>query len=117
MEYEEILPISIKEANEEFASGNPEQISRALLGLALYQQDWRMVQDLCLKFIQESNSKLIKNSAITCLGHLARIHGNLDTGKVVAVFDKLQDDPKVKGKIQDVLDDIDIFICKVQPEE
>jgi hypothetical protein len=107
--YHEIIPITREEAEIALLSNDPSVICEALLRSAYYDQDWLWVQSKCLQFVQHQN-KDVRCLAVICLGHLARIHGALDTKKVVPILENLRDDPDIAGKVDDVLDDIQIFV-------
>lgn len=109
MQYQEVLPISREEAEDALLSSDPSVICDTLVRVTFYDPDWRWVQCMCLQFIQHQD-KNICTCAITCLGHLARIHGVLDTEQVMPVLEALLNDPKVNGNVQDALDDIQTFI-------
>ncbi len=48
--------------------------------------------------------------AMTCIGHVARMHKVIDKSLVIPVlFEKLKHST-LSGRVQDALDDIDIFI-------
>ncbi|MEU4874969.1 hypothetical protein [Streptomyces sp. NPDC021608] len=46
--------------------------------------------------------------AVTCVGHIARLHGAIDARLVTRVRDLLQD-PVLGGRAEDALDDIASF--------
>jgi len=48
--------------------------------------------------------------AATCLGHLARIHRQLDTDAVTAALDRQRGDELVGPRAEDALDDIDLYM-------
>lgn len=58
------------------------RILETLLGAAYYDSDWRWVQGVCLRFLDHANLGVRSNAAI-CIGHIARIHRNLDLVVVV----------------------------------
>jgi hypothetical protein len=58
-------------------SGKQSAIIEALLIAAYYDPDWRWVQGVCLRFLDDTDV-WVKTNAATCLGHIARIHKNLD---------------------------------------
>ena len=111
MKYQEVLPISRQEAEKAFESNDSSQISDALLRVTYYDSDWSWIQSKCLEFIKYQD-KNIRGLAVTCLGHLARIHGTLDVDKVVPILESLSDDPEISGKIDDALDDIQMFVSE-----
>lgn len=94
-----------------FASGDVRKIAFALVNVAFHDPDWRWVQDTCLNFTQ-SHDAGTRQIAVTCLGHLARIHRSLDLDKTVPILNKLMDDPElyVRGCTEDAIDDIQMFM-------
>ena len=109
MKYENVAPLSREEAELALSTGSPEKISRALLSLAFHESDWRYVQDVCLQFASNVNEEVVM-LAITCLGHLARLHRDLDLEKVVPVLREIRKDPRFAGRVDDTFDDIKMFI-------
>lgn len=101
--------ISRREAEKVFTTGSSDKICDALLAISLYDEDWRWSQTECLHFLNHTNPD-ISGLAATCLGHIARIHHKLDRELVTtALLNKLKD-PKISGRVQDALDDIEIFL-------
>jgi hypothetical protein len=109
MRYEEVKPVSRDEAEVALSSGSPDALSRTLLSMAYHDDDWRWVQDTCITFTNHPDPE-VSALAVTCLGHLARIHGVLDTDKVLPVLEKLRKDPKIAGRVDDALDDIKMYL-------
>jgi hypothetical protein len=105
--YHEPQPITREEAEFAFVSGNPEEIASALLSVAFYASDWRWVQDTCLGFARNDIAS-VRQIAVTCLGHVARIHRKLDLEKVLPVLYELSHDPELQ--VGDALDDIQMFM-------
>jgi hypothetical protein len=106
--FHQVPQISRDDALEAFATGDPEQICKALLSVAFHESDWRWVQDKCLEFFA-SDDPNVSGLAATCLGHIARIHRTLDKERVVAALGKRLGDPSIAGRIEDALDDIEMF--------
>jgi len=48
-----------------------------------------------------------------CLGHVARIHGQLDVQKCVPAIRELLDDARTRGKAEDALEDIETYVSRV----
>jgi hypothetical protein len=109
MKYGKVTPMSRAEAEVALSSGSPDAINRALLSLAYHDNDWHWVQDTCIKFTNYPDPQ-VSGLAVTCLGHLARIHQVLDTEKVLPILQKLRCDPKIAGRVEDALDDIDMYL-------
>jgi hypothetical protein len=105
--YHEPQSITREEAESSFASGNSEEIASALVSVAFHHADWRWVQDKCLD-LARSDIASVRQIAVTCLGHVARIHRKLELEKVLPVLDELSNDHEVH--VGDVLDDIQMFM-------
>jgi hypothetical protein len=108
MEYETVEPVTKDEAQAAFDSREVDRIIHAMLGAAYYESDWEWVQDWCLRFL-ESNDSSLRNTAIACLGHLARIHKKIDKTKVVSALRRHLKHPEYEGRVEDAIDDIEMF--------
>lgn len=109
MEYQEVKPISQEQAEQAFAGDIEAMLIDALLRSAYHNEDWRWVQSKCLAYTQHS-SRLVRQMAIQCLGHLARLHRKLDLNLVMPILLGLKQDPNLLGVVDDTLDDIQVFI-------
>jgi hypothetical protein len=116
MKYEAMHPISRAEAERMAASGDANAICRAIISLALFDDDWRWVQDWCLQLAADERPR-VRGCAATSLGHLARINGVLDLDRVIPVLEELTDDHEVGGLAEDALADIHMFIGKPRSED
>jgi hypothetical protein len=93
-----------------FSSGDTEKICNAMVSMAYHEHDWHWAQEKCLSFLQYSDIQ-ISGLAATCLGHIARIHRQLDKEKVLrSLREKACINPEVAGRIEDALDDIEAFV-------
>jgi hypothetical protein len=90
-------------------SGDARDISDALLSAAYYDAEWRWVQEQCLAFTHHSETN-VRWVAATCLGHLARIHGQLDLELVLLRLSEMKTDPLVRPSVDDALEDIRFFL-------
>ena len=109
LHYENVLPINRAEADAILGRLDDPRICETLIRLAYHEPDWRWVQDLCLRFLQHSDPG-VRGCAVTCLGHLARIHGAIDASKVLPALRALQSDAALSGRVDDVLSDIEMFV-------
>jgi hypothetical protein len=91
-------------------SGKQSAIIEALLSAAYYDPDWRWVQGVCLRFLDDTDV-WVKTNAATCLGHIARIHKNLDLELVLPKLLPLKGDPTIGPRVEDALEDIRFFLC------
>lgn len=109
MKYREIEEITREEAEKILEGSDIGKICNALVDLTNHEDDWRWMQDKCLELAEHSNLS-VAGVAITCLGDIARIHKKLDKEKVVERLQKLQENPKLAGRIEDALEDVSIYI-------
>jgi hypothetical protein len=104
-EYQPIKPMSRSGAIQALASSDPQQVSGALLSLAIHDSDWHWVQDVCLSALGHESYK-VQATAVLCFSHLARLHHNLDLERVLPALDRLKTDQRLSGRVDDVLDDL-----------
>jgi hypothetical protein len=109
MQYEEIDSISRSDAMALLGSGNPRDICKTLVRLAFHDPDLQWVQSLCIELTKHSTVE-IQLTAILCLGRLARIHQALDLERVVPILIELRKNPLLSGRVDDAMDDIEIFL-------
>lgn len=111
MKYNNPVRLAKDEALKILSTHTSEKICEALLSITLYDVDWKLGQAQCLHFLNHENSD-VSGLAATCLGHLARIHQNIDKDVVVLVL-ALKEQLKnlaISDRVQDALDDIEMFL-------
>lgn len=109
MEYREVIERDRAEIELLLRSENSTDILDALLSAAYYDPDWKWVQEQCLIFLTH-NERYVRRLSATCLGHLARIHKQLDLELVLSRLVQLKDDPEIGDSVQDALDDIRFYL-------
>jgi hypothetical protein len=109
VKYEEPQPISREEAELALGSGNASRICSALVSIALHEPDWAWAQDRCLQFMGSPDPE-VRGLAVTCIGHIARIHRMLDLPVVEAALKAGLSDPDIQGRVEDAIDDIETFM-------
>jgi hypothetical protein len=112
LEYQHVLPVYKEAAARAFELGPPSEIIACLLGAAYHEHDWRWVQDKCLFFLSNSNQD-VRQTAVVCLEHLARIHGVLDEEIVVSALAPLKNDPIIGGQVEDTLEGIAWWLHRI----
>ncbi|MDK1288395.1 hypothetical protein [Pseudoalteromonas umbrosa] len=86
-----------------------EELCLLLLGLCELE-DWKWVQNIYLKYIYDDDH-WVATAAITGLGHLARISGQLDKKTVVQSLTALIEiKPALEGKVRNTISDIEMFL-------
>jgi hypothetical protein len=101
------LPRSV--ACAQLKEGDAKARIQALLSLALYDPDWRWVQDKSLELLHDADSDVV-STAILAIGHLARRHRSLELDRVLPELHRLRADPAFSGRAGDVLDDIHTYV-------
>jgi hypothetical protein len=82
----------------------------AMVGSVLYGEgDWKELQELYLGLL-EHEDRQVRALAATCLGHLARVYGQLDEDRVVPALRSRRSTPHVGGAVTTALEDIELFL-------
>lgn len=90
------------------ASGEATRSTRALLSLTYNDPDRLWVEDLLMEQIRESGDPQLRALAVTCMGHMGRLHG-LVSARLVACLERLLGDPVLGGIAEDALGDVRYF--------
>jgi hypothetical protein len=110
MQFETVQPIDRPTALEAIRAGAPLDRSRALVSLAFHDPDLPFVEDLCLKLLDRDPDPSLQSTAALCLGHLARIHGQLHRARAISAIRAFAEaNPSLAGRAQDAIDDIQMF--------
>jgi hypothetical protein len=105
--YEEPPLASREDLESAVATGDPTAISRTMVGIIEDDDvDWLTHTLLDLS---GHGSIEVRATAITCLGHVARIHGRIDSDRVLPRLRDLRSDPLLRGRVDDAIDDIEHF--------
>lgn len=108
MEYREVPPARRDELQRALTGGDDDAVQEALVSLALHDPDGTWVQDQCLA-LMDHPSWQVRATALTCLGHVARLHGSIDVGRVLPVLRSALHDPRTAGYAEQAMDDIETF--------
>jgi hypothetical protein len=109
MEYREVVKRDRTEIELLLHRTEATDVLDALLSATYYDPDWKWVQGQCLAFLGHGDRSVRRLSA-TCLGHLARIHKQLELELVLSRLTELKDDPEIGDSVQDALDDIRFYL-------
>jgi hypothetical protein len=108
--YEEVPSISHEELEQALSGSAPvRDAAVALYRMALNDPDWVWAEQKCIASIHDSRYP-VQAAAVTCLGHLARIHGKTTKEIVLPELERLRSHPKLKGIAEDALTDISLFV-------
>lgn len=106
--YKEPIELSLEEAVKKLTSSTIDEQISILIGLAELNEVER-IQAIYLNYLDHEND-WIASAAILGLGHLARIHRNIDKNIVINELRTTGNKrPLLQGTIQDALDDINQF--------
>jgi hypothetical protein len=107
--YESMDPISIRQAEQWLASGDPGKMLRALLRLSLHGPDFAYAERKALEYSEHPDVWVRRNVA-TALSHVSRVHGSIDLDAVMMTLVKMLDDPEVSGWADDALDEVEMYM-------
>jgi hypothetical protein len=79
--YEEVQEYDKESTIKELKSTEANRIVIALLGLTFHEENWKWVHDICIQYCSHIDY-IVRGITILCFGHLARIHGKLDTESI-----------------------------------
>jgi hypothetical protein len=111
MRFEEAQPISREEAAQNLVGPDRDLISSTLVRLALHDKERPWLESLMVQFMRHEDP-WIRGVAAMCVGHIARIHGQIDQTAILPLLQSLLNDPATAGKARDALDDIEIYISR-----
>ena len=110
MKYVPIDPMSREDVEAVLARGNPEELLRAVLAVALHDEDNAWATSICLRLASHNHFN-VRGNAILGLGHLARRYCYLDPAARGIIEAGLQDDdPYVRGQADAAADDVEHFL-------
>lgn len=96
----------------DLASGDVTRATRALLSMTYDEPDRVWVEDLLLKQLDQGNDPQLRALAVTCMGHLGRMRGQVSRA-IAARLEDLLGDPEVGGIAEDALGDVRHFATLV----
>lgn len=102
-------PIEPAAAERALASGDPREISLALLRLALHGPDFARAERLAHDHLGHPDVWVRRNAA-TALGHIARVHGRLDVDAALTALHALREDLELTDWADAALDDFEMYL-------
>jgi hypothetical protein len=116
LEYEEPRPLTRADVEQALSGGQTEEIERALVAVALHEQDVEWAAAVMIRAAGGTDSA-VRGTAILCFGHLARIHGRIPSSDIVVELVRagLTDpDDYVRGQAHNAADDIEMFVPELK---
>lgn len=108
--YQEPSYLPREEAEAVFSGRDHQAICQALVDVTFTDQDRQWVESLCVRLSRHPEAD-VRGLVATCLGHLARIHREIDLESARGVLDQLahDSDASVVARTEEAWDDIRMF--------
>lgn len=94
------------------ASGDQREAADALLSLVNYDPERTWLEGVLIGIVENPDAGPLRSLAVTCLGHVARLHQAIDQQVVVPLLKRLATDSALGAVARDALDDVDVFVRK-----
>jgi hypothetical protein len=88
--------------------GDTTEATSALLALAFDEPDRKWIEGILLDLVDGSQDWQVRALAVICMGHVARIHGEISPA-VKLKLEELLADQLLASRAQNALDDIEVF--------
>jgi hypothetical protein len=107
MKYQQAENISKDGLVSTIKGGDQSAICRALLDAVEFIPDQSWLEDICINLSSYEDESIVRLS-ITCMGHLGRIYGGVNS-QVLERLDALSRDERFVGVTEDAISDIRMF--------
>lgn len=108
MKFDQPLALSRHQAERALSSTDARVVREALVAIALNESDWRWAQERCLQ-LTHHRDVTVRAVAVTCIGHIARIHREVDLNAIRLRLDELILDAELAPFVENALEDIALF--------
>ena len=111
VEHEIIPKMSRAQIDAAIARDEPRELRVAVLAVALRADDAVWAESVCERLWQHRSAG-VRGNAVLGLGHIARIHGQLDETRVRPILEAALRDPdaEVRGQAEAAADDIQQYL-------
>lgn len=111
MKYEAIEPRSKDQVESAISRNETNELLNAIVSAALYADDPRWAEDICLRLAKHRNFN-VRGNAILGFGHIARVHRQLNESRVKPLIEAaLRDESDYVREQADVTtDDVEFFL-------
>lgn len=111
MKYEAIEPGSKDEVEAAISRNEPSELLYAVVSAALHSDDPTWAEGICLRLAEHEHFN-VRGNAILGFGHIARIHHQLNEGRVKPLIEAaLRDESDyVRGQADGAADDVELFL-------
>jgi hypothetical protein len=111
MKYEAGEPRSTDEIEAAISRNDPNELANAVISAALHADDPAWAEALCLRLAKHEHVN-VRGNAILGFGHIARIHRQLDKGRVKPLIEAALRDASgyVRTQADGAADDVELFL-------
>ena len=111
LKYHVIEPVDRHVAEAALRRDDPDELLFVVLSVALHEPDPEWAQEFCLRLSSHPHFN-VRGNAVLGLGHIARIHGELDPARAKPVIEAaLRDEHEfVRGQAHSAKDDAELFL-------
>lgn len=95
------------------ASGDVSRATEALLSLVNHESDRSWIESVLLRVVDSNFDLQVRQLAVICLGHVARIHRAI-SDSAVSRLREMQDDPSLSSRARNALEDVEIFVPRLR---
>lgn len=109
LKYEDVNIVYLRDFFVSLKGNDMNKIASDMIGFVYGEKNWKEAERVILECLDDERST-VREIAVTCIGHIARIHGKINREAVGKKFANMKKNSQINGKIEDSLDDIDIFV-------
>lgn len=109
LSYVEPSDINKSEFSQVIVNGEVESKCDAIVRAVHSISDYHWLVSEFESLLKDSDVQ-VRGVTVTCIGHLARLHDEADKAQLIKMLNTLSDDEEIQGRVEDAMDDIDIFL-------
>lgn len=84
------------------------QICQTIVDATHVVSDYEWLVEQLLELTKHSDIE-VREIAVTCIGHLARLHRGRDKKLLLEILEPLQHQSDIAGRVSDAIDDVNMF--------
>lgn len=111
MKYENSEEYTIAEVESAILADRVEDLIQMVVSVSMFAKDSMWAESVCLRLANHSNFN-VRGNAILGFGHIARVHGNIQSKEVknLVKLALLDEHPYVRGQADAAADDLTHFL-------
>ncbi len=111
LRYEEITKVSFEELQRALKESDGKVVSKMLINYIHNESERLLSESACID-VFNSNDVDVKATALLCLGHIARLHGELSEDVALKLLKEAKNFKELSGRLEDVISDIAVYTGK-----